>query len=156
MKRHCIAATQRECPDRLGIHRLPANRYLRLLCIIPAMPRRHGWEKPRRQHRGGVGAIPFFSFGKVYFEAVEAREVPCRTGEWHTYFLVDPPDVPIHTVALPVRRADGIKRSIERVTIASESRRIVLAANGKGDRPGGKIEQVTVKSGIVYRQLILT
>src|SRR6478672_3639526 len=81
-----VAASQRECPDILGIHRLPANRYLRLLCIIPAMPRRHGREKPRRQDRGSVGAIPFFSFSEVYFQAVEAREVPCRTCEWHTYF----------------------------------------------------------------------
>src|SRR4029077_1399835 len=156
MERLGIAASQRECPDILGIHRLPANRYLRLLCIIPAMPRRHGREKPRRKHRGGVGAIPFFSFSEVYFQAVEAREVPCRTGEWHTYFFVDPPDVPIHTVALTVRRADGIKGVIECVTIAIESRRIVLAANGNGDWPGGKIEQVTVERGIVYRQLILT
>src|SRR5205814_10144356 len=35
-------------------------------------------------------------------------------------------------------------------------RRVVLATDRKGDRTGGKIEQVTVESQITYRQLILT
>ena len=56
---------------------------------------------------------------------------------------------------MPVRRTNGVKGVIERVTIAREPRRVVLATNRKGDRPGGKIEQVTVKRGIVYRQFIL-
>ena len=47
-----------------------------------------------------------------------------------------------------------MKRCIERVTIARPPRRVILTANSKGDRPGGKIEQVTVNSGITYGQLI--
>src|SRR4029077_20806125 len=119
------------------------------------MHRGLGREKHGREHIRSDLAVPFLPLSEVHLQAVEAREVPCGAREWHTYFLVDCPDIPIHTVALPVRRADGITRSTERVTIASESRRIVLATNGKGDRPGGKIEQVTVERGIVYRQLIL-
>src|SRR4029077_16625140 len=119
------------------------------------MHRGLGREKHGREHIRSVLAVPFLPLSEVHLEAVEAREVPCGAREWHTYFLVDCPDIPIHTVALPVRRANGIKRSIERVTITRKPRRIVLATNGKGDRAGGKIEQVTVNGGIVYGQLIL-
>ena len=121
MERLGIAAAQRERPDILGIYRLPANRNLRLLRIIPAMRCWDLREQRGSQHCGGVGAIPFFSFGKVYLEAVDAPEVPCRTGEWHTYFFVDSPDVPIRTEALTIRRTDGVKGGIERVTIYGQT-----------------------------------
>src|SRR5262249_25236759 len=45
---------------------------------------------------------------------------------------------------------------IERVTIASEPRCVVLAANGEGDRPCRKIEQVAVNGCVINRQLIFT
>ena len=120
------------------------------------MHRRLKWEEAGRQHRRCILAVPFLTLGKVYLKAVEPREVPRRAGEWHTHFLVDSPDIPVHTVALPIYRANRVKGVIERVTIAIESRRVILAANGKGDRPGGKIEQVAVNSGVTYRQLIRT
>src|SRR5262249_11063209 len=93
---------------------------------------------------------------KVYLKAVEPREVPRRTGKRHTYFLVDCPDVPIHSEALPVRRANRVKGGIERITIAGKPRRVVFAAYRKGDRSGRKVKQVAVEGGIVDRQLILT
>src|SRR5262249_24978527 len=86
----------------------------------------------------------------------EPREVPCGTGERHSHFLVDRPDIPVHTEALPVHRANGLERVIERVTIPSKPRGIVLAADGKGDRPGGKIEQVAVNGCVINRQLNFT
>src|SRR4029077_7300243 len=119
------------------------------------MHRGLGREKPARQHIRSVLAVPFLPLSEVHLQAIEAGEVPRWAREWHTYFLVDCPDIPIHTVALPVRRADGIKGGIERVTITGKPRRVVLATDGKGDRAGGKIEQVTVNGGIVYGQLIL-
>src|SRR5206468_11696332 len=96
------------------------------------------------------------SLGKVHLEAVEPGEVPCRAGKWNSHFLVDPPDIPVHTEALPVHRANGAKGVIERIPITGESRRVVLAADCKRHRTGGGIEQVTVKSAIINRQFILT
>ena len=72
MERLGIAATQGECADILGIKRLPADRYLRLLRIILTV-RRPARENSRRQHSRGIVAVPFFSFGKVHLEAVEAQ-----------------------------------------------------------------------------------
>ena len=43
---------------------------------------------------------------------------------------------------------------VQRVTIAIEPRRVILAANRKRDWTGGKIEQVAVKGRIVNWQLI--
>src|SRR5439155_18975279 len=151
-----IAATQRHCADILGIQRLPPNRDLRLLRVIPAVLRREACEESGRQHCRSVVAEPFLALGEVHLEAVETREVPCRSGEWHPHLLVDGPNIPVHTEALPIHRANALKRIIERITIASESRRLVLAADGKGDWPCGKVEQVPIKSEITYRQLKLT
>ena len=95
------------------------------------MHRRLGREECRRQHVRGVLAVPFLALSKVNLEAVEAREVPRGTGEWHSHLLVDSPDITVHTEALPVHRANGVEGVIERVAIACESRRVVLAANGK-------------------------
>src|SRR5438128_7316106 len=126
-----IAATQGHRADILGIKRLPADRNLRLLRIIPAVLCREAREESRRQHRRSVVAVPFLAFSKVHLQTVETRKVPCRAGEWHPYLLVNSPDIPVHTEALAVHRANRLKRIIERVTIASESRRVVLAADGK-------------------------
>src|SRR6267154_6016168 len=156
MERLGIAATQGECADILGIERLPAHRYLRLLRIILATYAGNKRLEPERQHRRGILTVPFLSLGKVHFEAIEGREVPRGTGEWHPYFLVDSPDIPVHPEALPVRRANGVKGGIERITIARKSRRVVLAANGKRDRTSGKIKQIAVECQVTYRQLIRT
>src|SRR3982751_1776266 len=102
MERFGVATAERECPDILGIKRLPPDRELRPLRIIPAMRRSLAWENSRRQDGGSVVAIPFFPFGKVYFQAVESREVPCGTCDWNTYFFVDAPDIAIHLEALPI------------------------------------------------------
>ena len=156
MERLGIAATQRHRADILGIKRLPADRYLRLLRIIRccARARPAGTVRKVAPPRCCCCTIPRArqSPPRSYRSR---REVPRGTGEWHPHFLVDSPDIPVHPEALPIRRANGVKGVIERVTIASKSRRVVLAANGKRDRAGGKIEQVTVK-GAVDRQLILT
>src|SRR5260370_38752050 len=124
-----IAATQGECADILGIERLPTHRYLRLLRIILAMHCGNKRLEPDRQHIRGILTVPFLPLSKVHFEAIEGREVPRGTGEWHPYFLVDSPDIPVHPEALSVRGANGVKGSIERITIASKSRRVVFAAN---------------------------
>src|SRR5438105_3356467 len=97
MERLGITAAQRHCADILGIKRLPAHRYLGLLCIIRSVHRWPAGEQSRRQHSRGIIAVPFLSLGKVYLKAIEAREVPCRTGERHAHFLIDSPDIPVHT-----------------------------------------------------------
>src|SRR6266487_2983394 len=119
------------------------------------MLRRQACKQPRRQYRRGVVAVPLLALGKVHFKAVETREVPCGAGKWYPHFLVDSPDIPVHPEALSIHRANALKGVIERVAIAGESRRIVLAANDKGYRPCGKIKQVTVNRVITYSQLIL-
>src|SRR5919198_500566 len=101
-----ITATQSHRADVLGIKRLPPHRHLRLLRVIPGVHRWPTWEDSRRQHPRGVLAVPFLALGKVHLKAVEAREVPRGAGEWHTHFLVDCPDVPVHTEALSVRGAN--------------------------------------------------
>src|SRR5205823_14871877 len=151
-----IAATQGECADVLGIERLPTHRYLRLLRIILGTYAGNKRLEPERQHSRGIVAVPFLPLGKVHFEAIEAREVPRGTGEWHPYFLVYSPDIAVHPEALSVRRADGVKGGIERVSIARKSRRVVFAADGKRDRTSGKIKQIAVECEVTYRQLILT
>src|SRR3954447_20114298 len=131
MERLRIAATQGKCTDILGIDRLPAHRYLGLLRIIRAMP---CWNKrldPDRQHLRGILAVPFLPLSKVHLQAVEPREIPRRTRKRNPYFLVDSPHVPVHLEALAVSRADRVKRRIERITIAGESRRVVFGANSK-------------------------
>ena len=100
--------------------------------------------------------VPFLPLGKVNLKAIEGREVPRGTGEWHPYFLVDSPDTSVHPEALPVRGANGVKGRIERITIAGKSRRVVFAANGKRDRTTGKIKQIAVECQVTYRQLIVT
>src|SRR5439155_21179172 len=148
-----IAATQGHRADILGIKWLPSDRNLRLLRVVPAVLRRETREESRGQHRRSVVAVPFLPLGEVHLEAVEAGEVPRGTGERHAYLLVNSPDIPVHPEALAVHRADRLKRIIERVTIARKSRRVVLAANGKGDWPGGKIKQIADKSEVTYGQL---
>src|SRR5262249_348010 len=100
--------------------------------------------------------VPFFPLSKVYLEAIEPREIPCRARKWHSHFLVDAPDVSVHPEALTIRRANRIERFIERVTIDSESRRFILAGNGEGHRSRGKVEQVTIERKITDRQFIFT
>src|SRR5262245_8445019 len=156
MERLGVAAAQCESPNILGIERLPAHRYFRLLRIIRAMRCGNKRLDPDRQHSRGIVAVPFFPLGKVYLQAIKPGKVPRWTGERNPYFLVNSPDIPVHPEALPVHRANRVKGCIERITIAGKPRRVILAAYGKGDRSGGKVKQVTVEGGIVYRQLILT
>src|SRR5206468_9663367 len=94
--------------------------------------------------------------GKGRVQAIEGRERPRGTGEGHPHFLIDSPDIPVHPEALPVRRTNGVKGRIERITIAGKSRRVVLAANGKRDRTTGKIKQIAVKGQVTYGQLIVS
>src|SRR5258705_7528616 len=150
MKRFRVTATQSQRSDILGIKRLPANRHLRLLRVISSVCRR----LKRNQNRRCVLAVPFLPLSEVYLKAVEAGEVPCRAGKRHPHFLVDCPDVPVHTVALTVRRANRLKRIVQRVTSSSKPRRVVLATNRKRDWSGGKIEQVPVKGRLVNWELI--
>src|SRR5215471_16306709 len=156
MKRFGIAAAQSQRANILGIERLPTHRYLRLLRIILGTLCGNKRLDPDRQNSRGILTVPFLPLGKVHLQTVERREVPRRACERYPYFLVNSPDVPVHPEALPVRRANGVKGGIERITIAGKPRCVVLAADGKGDRSGGKVKQVAVEGGIVYRQLILT
>src|SRR4029453_2352016 len=89
-------------------------------------------------------------------EAVEARKVPRRAGERYPHFLVNSPDIPVHFEALPIHRANGLKRDVKRIAIAGEPRRVVLATDREGDRPRGKIKQVAVEGQVTYRELIFT
>src|SRR5574338_66234 len=97
-----VAATQCDRPDVFRIQGLPPDGDLWVLRIIRAVERVHLREESGRQHSRGIGTVPFLAFCEVYFEAVKAREVPSRTGKWHSYFLVDSPDVSIDLVALTV------------------------------------------------------
>src|SRR5205814_4718104 len=94
--------------------------------------------------------------GEVHLQAIKAGEVPRWAGERHPYFLVDSPHIAIDPEALPIHRTNRFKRGVERIAIAGEPRRVVLATDRKGDRTGGKIEQVTVESQVTYRQFIFT
>src|SRR5205823_3436325 len=96
----------------LGIDRLPAYGNLGFLGVIPGVCR----GLVRVQDRRSIVAVPFLSFGKVHLKAVEPGEIPCRTGERHTHFLVDSPDIPIHAEALPIGRTNRVERVIERIT----------------------------------------
>src|SRR5262245_46807811 len=96
MERLGIAATQGECSYILRIERLPANRYLRLLGVIRAMPCGNSRLDPNRQHSRGIVAIPFLPLCKVYFEAVKPTEVPPGPGQRNSYVLVDCPHSPLH------------------------------------------------------------
>src|SRR2546428_6434624 len=154
MERLGIAATQGYRPDPFRIKWLPADGNLRLLRVILAVRRRQACEESRRQNCRGVVAVPFLALGKVHLKTVETGEVPRGTGDRHTHFFVDSPDIPVHPEALPIHRANRLKRVIERVAIAGEPGRVILAANRKRDWPGGKLKQVAVNSGITYRQLV--
>src|SRR5215475_10292528 len=103
MERFGIAATQSQRTDIFRIQRLPPDRYLRLLRIIRAVERRDRRENSGRQDRRSVLTIPFLALGKVYLQAVEPGEVPCRAGKWHSHFLVDRPDITVDPEALAIR-----------------------------------------------------
>src|SRR5215471_2896572 len=156
MKRFGIAAAQSQRANILGIERLPTHRYLRLLRIILGTLCGNKRLDPDRQNSRGILTVPFLPLGKVHLQTVKRREVPCWARERYPYFLVYSPDIPVHAEALPVRRANGVKGGIERITIASKPRRVVLAANGKRDRTSGKIKQIAVECEVPQRQLIRT
>src|SRR5215470_12065447 len=98
MKRFSITATQSNRTDVLGIKRLPAHRYFRLLRVIRSVRRGHKW----CQNRRSVGAVPFLALSEIHLQTVESWEVPRRTRERYPYFLVDCPDIPVSPEALPV------------------------------------------------------
>ena len=150
MKRFGVAAAQGQCPNILRIKRLPAHRNLWLLRVIFGAHTVLKWLQDRRS----VLAVPFLPLGKINLEAIETPEVPRGAGERYPHFLVDCPDIPVHLEALPIHRAKRTKRVIERITIALQSRCVVLTANGKGNRTGGKIKQVAVERGVIQGQLI--
>src|SRR5581483_3498883 len=139
-----VTATQCHSADVLGIDRLPAHRYLWLLRVVGRMC---CWEGGA-QHGRSILAVPFLALGKVYFKAIEAREVPCRAGERHSYFLIDAPDITVHPRAFTIRRTDRLERCIEGVRPAIPSLSVVLATDRKRDRTGRKIKQVAVKGGV--------
>ena len=152
VKGFSVTAAQCQCTDILGINRLPAHRDLRLLRVIISVCRR----LKRNYDCRSIVAVPLLALGEVHLQAIEAGEVPRWAGKWHPYFLVDSPHIAIDPEALPIHRTNRLKRVVERVTIACEPRRVVFTTDREGDRPRGKIKQVTVKGGIVYRQLIFT
>src|SRR5207244_1662751 len=87
-----------------GINRLPANRYLRPLRVIPGARVRNKW----CQNCLSVLAVPFLALGKVNLAAVEAGEVPCRACEWYSNFFVDRPDIAFDFCALAVGGPDRL------------------------------------------------
>src|SRR5262245_57450609 len=97
MKRFGIAAAQCKGADVFRINRLPANRDLRFLRVVLAMRGRLKWECSARQHGRGVLAVPLFALGKVNLKAIKTGEVPRRTCKWDAYFLVDRPNITVHT-----------------------------------------------------------
>src|SRR6266550_5488921 len=154
MKRFGVARTQGKGADIFWINRLPANRDLWFLRIIPAVRCRLRWEGAGSEHRGGILAVPFLALGKVNLEAIESGKVPGRTSKWYPHFLVDRPNIPVDSGASAIVGADALKGCIQGVTIARPSRRVILTANREGDRPGRKIEEVAVVGEIAYRQLV--
>ena len=101
-----------------------------------------------------TGAL--LALSEVHLQAVKPGKVPRRAGERYPHFLVDSPHIAIDPEALPIHRANRFKRVIERIAIAREPRRVVLAADREGDRPRGKIKQVAVEGQVTYRQFIFT
>ena len=102
MERFGITATQRHRADVLGIQRLPTDRHFWLLRVVRRVHGRLKREESRRQHRRCVVAVPFLALGKVNLEAVEPGEVPRGAGKRYPYFLVDSPDITVHTEALTI------------------------------------------------------
>ena len=156
MEPFAVAGTQGDGADQCGIKRLPTDGEFRPLRVVLSACRRLKWEGSTRQNGRGVLAVPLLALGKIEFETVSAGEIPSRTGDGNTDLLVHCPDIAVHPEALPIDRANRLKRCVERVTSARKSRCVVLTAQSKGKRSGRKIEDVAVKSGIIQRQLHFT
>jgi len=77
-------------------------------------------------------------------QAVETREVP--RGGWEMAHALPhrfPTHRPVHTEALPIQLKPMLENVVvKHVTSRVNLGRVVLAADGKGNRPGGKVEQV--------------
>src|SRR5205807_8082504 len=150
MKRFGVAATQGQRSDPLGIKRLPANGDLRPLRLVRGACRR------RDGSCRGILTVPFLALGEVNLEAVQAGEVPRWASDRDPHFLVDGLYIAVHPCTFSIHRANRLKRRIERVRSARPSLSMVISADRKADRPGRKIEQVTVNLGIPERQLKAT
>ena len=83
MKRFRVGRTQGHRPDILRVERLPAHRCLWFLRVKLGVP------PGESQGLRCILAKPFFALGKVHFQAVEAGEVPCWTGDRDPHFLID-------------------------------------------------------------------
>src|SRR5215469_8895198 len=120
----------------LWINRLPAYGYFRLLRVIAGVCRWYKWHQDRR----GVAAVPFFSLSEVNFKAVKAGDVPCRAGKGYSHFLIDSPDIPVHSEALAVGQSYCLECLKNRVPGGCIPGCVIFAANSEGNRPCGKIK----------------